>query len=90
MALYKIRAWVNERTQKGFIEHPYTYDEIVLHNKKTACSLFQKQVSELKTWQYSIYSGKAEVFVPHVFEDGTLAYWPDDDNYICKFEFGDV
>ena len=89
MRIYKIRAWINERTRKGNIEYPHVYEEVVVC-KKTACSLFLKQVAELKTWQFSLYSGKAEVFIPYIFKDGTLAYWPDKGKYIEKFEFGDV
>jgi len=86
MELYKVRAWVNQR-KKGSLEQPYYFEEVVL-NKDTATSLFSREKGRVKTYEglRSIELIHCEVFVPHIFEDGTLAYWPDNNEYIEKYE----
>jgi hypothetical protein len=86
MTLYKIRAWVNRSNRQGRLEHPYEFEAIVV-NKKTAKRIFKEQVDIIKNqWEpYRHDSVKVTLFVPHIFEDGTLAYWPDDEKYIDQY-----
>jgi len=91
MTLYKIRAWVHERKKNGSYTEvePYSYETVVVENLETAKMIFGKNVAEVKQWSQmsSRYSGKVELFVPHMFPDGTLAYWPEDEKYIDTWEF---
>jgi len=90
MVIYKIRAWVNERTTKGGLskKHPYSFETVVVGNLKTAKQIYAEQKDELETWSmYSKYSGKVQLCIPHRFDNGTLAYWPTDGNYIDQWSF---
>ena len=90
--LYMIRAWVNaKRDRRGNIpEHPFNKKVVIVNNLETARSIFQELKSEVK--MYELYSkkypsGHCQLFIPHVFENGTLATWPDKEKYIEKYEF---
>ena len=86
--VYKVRAWVNETNRKGVVEHPHSYEEMCL-TESAARRLYRKQLSELKSWEsYGKYSGRCQLFIPHVFDDGSLAYWPDNEEYIERDEWG--
>jgi hypothetical protein len=86
MTLYKIRAWVNKSDRRGTIKHPYSFQEVVV-NKKTAKRIYDAQLAIIKNqWEpYAHHSVRVECFKPHIFEDGTLAYWPDDNKYITQY-----
>lgn len=85
MKIYKVRAWVNQNI-KGRIEHPFQREEVFL-KKKTALAFYKEMVSEIKTWDTisKKYEGFVQCFIPHIFKDGSLAYWPDGDKYIAKY-----
>jgi len=88
MKLYKVRAWVNHTVKrgrnKGHIEHPY-FKEEVFTKLNGALSVFRACVNEIQS--YDMYGDEphVELFVPHIYEDGHLAYWPDDEKYIAKY-----
>ena len=90
MELYKIRGWVNRKATKRnpMPDHAFSYEEVVL-NLDTAKRKFESTKREVIGFScmsgYS--SGYAQLFIPHVFEDGTLAYWPDNEEYIEKYEW---
>ncbi len=88
MKIYKIRAWTNKTGKrgrgKGIITHPYSFEEIIIDNLETAKSLFREQVSRIKEEMGN--NKHVELFEPHIFEDGSLAYWPDNNSYIDKYE----
>lgn len=90
MKIYKIRGWVNRKSTKRN-PHPdraFSYEEVVL-NLETAKRKFEFTKREVNSFAgmsgYS--SGYAQLFIPHIFEDGTLAYWPADEKYIEKYEW---
>lgn len=84
--LYKVRAWVNKWDRKGGYSHPFRHEEVFL-KLKAAKRVFDVCVNEVKTWQGlpGIKSVRVTLFIPHVFEDGSLAYWPDDEKYIKQY-----
>lgn len=77
--IYKVRAWVNP-TGSGE-DHLYTYHDVFL-TESAARRQYKIQVDELESWNNmsNVSSCIAELFIPHVFDDGSLAYWPDMDN----------
>lgn len=84
--IYRILMWVNKRVArgrlKGNLERIETVDVIVVNNLETAKHEYKKALNRLTTWYYSQYSGKCQLFEPHIFDDGTLAAWPDNEKYI--------
>jgi hypothetical protein len=87
--IYKIRAWVNHTPErgrdKGRVQIESYHEEIILNNLKSAKELFKTALSRVQCDGYYGYrTWTAELFEPHVFENGTLAYWPDNENYIEK------
>jgi len=85
--LYKIRAWVNRTMRGGRIEQKW-YKESV-YTKLSGAKLFYASMVnrvEVDTSCYYKYSGKVELFIPHVWDTGELAYWPDDEKYIAKYD----
>ena len=89
--IYKIRAWSNKRIKRGIrrgdIEHSYWYERVVVNNLEHAKRLYEEQRSIVSNeHSYAgIESVKAELFEPHIFDDGELAYWPDNDVYIERY-----
>ena len=81
--VYKVRAWVN--TGK---EQVYQYGDVFL-TESAARREFKIQASVVEGWKSwpNTRSGRVMLFIPHVFDDGSLATWPDDENYIDQFEF---
>lgn len=88
MTVYKVRAYVNKRTSKGADKEALYKETVVLDNLQTAESIYKAYKNDCETYtQYSGYHGACELFVPHIFEDGTLAYWPDKEQYIERTEW---
>ncbi len=84
MKIYKVRAWVNDN-KKGNVEHPFKREEVFV-KLDAGKRFFKEMVNEIKTWeQYSKYDCHVEFFIPHIFNDGCLSYWPDDNKYIDKY-----
>lgn len=85
--LYKIQAWVIVRTKIGFKDE-FRETEIVVNNLKTARRKYDELFNKLECslfYNSSSKKARCELFIPHIFEDGTLATWPDDENYIKQF-----
>ena len=92
MKIYKVRAWVNaKRDKRGNLpEHAFKKEIVIINNLKTAKAIYQDIKLELRMYeQYSnkYPSGHCQLFEPHIFENGTLAHWPDDEKYIEKYKF---
>jgi len=86
-AIYKIRYWVYKHTKKGLEDVLYK-ENVVIDNLDYATHLYNKGKNEVETYSfYKNYSGKCQLFIPHIHENGELAYWPDNEEYIEKFEF---
>jgi hypothetical protein len=90
--IYKARMWVVRRItrgrlkgQIGDVEH---HEEIIINNLDTAKRKYEqcKKAMELHKGM-SGYSGGVELFEPHIFENGTIAYWPEDEKYIMQEKF---
>lgn len=94
MKIYKIQYTINNRIERGKdrgrIERIETRDEIVVDNFDSAINLYKRF---WKRWENHVscygYFGFVEVFEPHIYDDGTLAYFPDDENYIGRTERDD-
>ena len=89
--IYKIRGFVNNRVtrgkEKGNIKQVFFREEVVINNLESAKSIFKSVLNAVKcNTLYSKHLGKCMLFVPHQFEDGTLAYWPDDNKYIYYYD----
>jgi hypothetical protein len=94
MKIYKIRAWTNKTVQRGKkrgnIEHPYSKEIIIIDNLESAKRVFESEAYNIRYEISDADRGFAELFEPHIFQDGTLAYWPDNDQYIDKYPQEDV
>jgi hypothetical protein len=93
--IYKVRAWVNKtarRSVRGFapaVEKVFYKEAVIVNNLKRVKAVYGELKNEASCSQYySGYSGAAELFEPHIFDNGELAYWPDDEKYIEKYTFG--
>lgn len=93
MKIYKIRGWVNGKAnRKGILPSQPFHKEIIVvgwQNKPTAKAIFEVMKNEIKTFEgYRNYiSGHCQFFEPYIFDNGTLADWPDNEKYIDKYEF---
>jgi hypothetical protein len=85
MKLYKVRVWVNERTRKGDIVHPYNYEEVIVNDLLTAEHIYADQLAIARGFEPYGHEVRAELFTPHIFNGGRLAYWPDDNDYIKEY-----
>lgn len=61
----------------------------------TAKSKYQEYAQRLQaTFSYTVRGtarlGSVQLFIPHVHDNGLLAYWPDADKYIAKQDFSDI
>lgn len=86
--IYKIRARVGEyrpRAREKHLEVLYK-EKTVIGNLDRARNIYKSLLNEVKSYMdYSKYSGFAELFIPHIHENGETAYWPDNDEYIDRF-----
>lgn len=83
--IYKIRAWVTNKGKRGLNKNESYIEEVVVNNLESAKSKFKDALGRVQCDSY--YGNRtwdAELFEPHIFDDGTLAYWPDNENYIEK------
>ena len=89
--IYKIRMFVNKADRKngGFKRIEYS-EEIILDNIKTAKAYYASAKNTMKTYSGLMgFCGSVELFVPHIFDNGVLAYYPDNDNYIEKCDMNE-
>lgn len=86
MKLYMVRAWVNKWHRNGGYSHPFKLDEVFTKLPR-AKEVYDSCVAEIKTWEdlSDIHSVQAMLFVPHIFDNGALAYWPDNEKYIKRY-----
>jgi hypothetical protein len=95
MELYKVTMFYVERkiTRAGWKEiYRKEYSEVYLDNLEAAKVDFNSQIRNIShLFTYSTRQvekiGKVHLFKPHVHENGMLAYWPDNEEYIDKKEF---
>ena len=86
MIIYKIRSLVTERKRGGKYIDVYQKEIIIIDNLQRAKEKYKYELNEVMTWtQYSKYHGLCELFTPHLFDNGELAYWPDNNIYINKY-----
>jgi len=98
MKIYKIIMNVSEYNRRKDEQKNVTHkEEIVIgkNNLKYARAVFSGWKSELNS-SFSYHTrgiertGTVQLFIPHVFENGLLAYWPDDNKYILKEDYQDT
>jgi hypothetical protein len=90
MTIYKVRMFINNRPKrgrnKGTLTRVHYFEEVIIDNLESAKRIFEEQKIELKTLDYDNNTGRVELFIPHIFDSGILAYWPDNEEYIDKYE----
>jgi hypothetical protein len=89
--IYKVRMFVNgtptRGKNKGNIERIEYRGTVIIDNLEYARAIFHDYKNAVATYNFnSRYQGKAELFIPHVFDNGMLADWPDNDQYIERYE----
>lgn len=86
ITIYKVRAIIMKK-KKGSWTDVYRKDEIVTINSlERAMEVYREEKNNAECYtQYSKYSAIVELFIPHIFDNGQLAYWPDHANYIEQF-----
>lgn len=94
MKIYKIILHVTEYNRRKNKREYNHKEEIVVNKLEHARIIYKGYLQELQaSFSYSMRGidrqGSAALFVPHVHENGLLAYWPDNDKYIEKQEFTD-
>lgn len=91
MTLYKVRMFVNRHItrgrNKGSFERVEFREEVIVDNLGRARNVYNDLKKGVECYNYSGYSGKVELFIPHIHENGELANWPDNDEYIERYEF---
>jgi len=88
MTIYKIRSWSWRVNRKGEYVDKEQNEDIVIDNLDRAKEIYNKHLNEIECLsQYSKHHGRCQLFIPHLFDNGELAYWPDNEKYIEKFEF---
>jgi len=88
--IYKVRYFVNRAIKRGrragVFEYIESEKEIVIDNLEYAKAIFDSYKNKVQCHcQYAGYFGRAELFIPHVHENGLLAYWPDGEKYIEQY-----
>jgi hypothetical protein len=82
--------WVNKTVKRGrsagSTETIINQECIIVNKLKTAKATYQRCLNAMNTWDYAGYAGKCQLFIPHIHEDGQLAYWPDNEKYILQAE----
>jgi hypothetical protein len=88
--IYKVRFLLNQRDRNHRLNRVEDGEIIIVDNGAMAKEIFNDHKTRYSVGYASTagYSGLCEVFIPHQFENGTLAYWPDDNEYIDRYEFG--
>ena len=88
MIIYKVRYFINKRKRNNELEQIGSGQEIIIDNLDYAKEVFEEYKNKCECSQfYCGYHGRAELFIPHVHENGLLAYWPNEDQYIEQFKF---
>lgn len=92
MKIYQLVSYVNAyNKRKKSWETLYTTTELYVGKEglKTALAKFEKEVGVYKNlttvgnWnKYSETRGKVELHIPHIHENGSIAYWGD--KIICS------
>lgn len=89
--IYKVRCIVMKTItrgiNKGRPEDVYRMDEkIIIGNIDRAREIYLKEKNQANQYfQYANHFGMVELFEPHIFDNGELAYWPDNDKYIEQY-----
>ena len=92
MIIYKVRYAINKWDKHGNWDRGNSFNdsEVIVDNLDTATSLYDKWEKECREyWHEGKYSGFCELMIPHIFENGTIAYWPDE-GFIKRFSFGNT
>jgi hypothetical protein len=79
--IIRYRTFYKDKTQN--------YDEqIIINNLVRSREIYNDFLKHCKEVDYlDKWSGFCHLFKPYIFENGELAYWPDNDEYIEKYEF---
>lgn len=85
--IFKIRAAVQEK-KKDTWKDVYRKDEkVIIGSEDRAREIYREILNEIQTYaQYFKYSCICELFEPHIFDNGELVYWPDNEKYIERFK----
>ena len=80
ITLFKVRKWVNERVRrgrnKGDLKRIEFAEEVIVNNEAYAWDVYKAMKNSVMHYaSYSGYTGKVELIIPHIFENGSLAYW---------------
>jgi len=90
MKIYKVIGFVNKDItrgcNKGRTEQVFHKTEIIIDNLETSKEIYKSIRNEVSTYCYAGYHGKTFLFIPHKFDNGTLANWPDNDKYIEEYD----
>jgi hypothetical protein len=84
--IYKVRCVVRKRIKrgkaKGQIEEVYRLDEkVIIDNLNRAREIYKDEEAKAEYYfQFADYFGSVELFIPHIQDNGELAYWPDKKN----------
>ena len=78
MTLYKIFMIVLERKRGGKYVDVDRKEKYVVGNLDRAKEVYADMRNEFQCWSmYSKYSGKVQLMIPHVFDNGDVGYWGD-------------
>jgi hypothetical protein len=85
--IFKVMAWVIQKDRKGLWNDVYRESHIVIAHPKRAREIYDDCLNrvECSLLYGSNKKGSCLLFVPHIHENGELAYWPDNEQYIEKF-----
>jgi hypothetical protein len=94
MKIYKIEFLINRRIPRGRtagdIERIESRTEIIIDNYFSAVEKFKEYRQQWDSYMYvADYFGWVRIYEPHIHEDGSLAYWPDDEIYIAEIQKDD-
>ena len=90
--IYKIRYIINKHTPRS-TKHNWEKVEdqefIIIGNLETALNKFKELSNKCEEYKfYNQYFGLCELFIPKIYNDGSLAYFPEDEKtYISQVEF---
>lgn len=84
--IFKIRAVVTEQKKDRWVDVYRCDEKVIVGDEQHARAVYKDRLNEIQTYaQYSKYSCLCELFEPHIFDNGELAYWPDDGIYLERF-----
>lgn len=92
--IYKIRYIINKNTPRS-TKHNWERIEdqeiIIIGNLETALNKFNELSNKCEEYKFcNQHFGFCELFIPKIHDDGSIAYFPENEKYIVQVKFNNT